>query len=83
MTRPRIVVDPGIAFGEPRIERSGAPVHAVVSRFIAGDSVAFLAVDYGCFTEEIEEALRFKLFTPRQREKYLAGLDPLRRVARA
>lgn len=80
MTRPRVVRDDGIAWGEPRLERTGTPVGAIAERFMAGDSIYELRRDFRLDGAEVEEALRYGLYTRRQVEKYLAGLDPCRRA---
>ena len=79
MTTPHIVSTPDTCFGAPRIDGTRVPVHAVVDRFVAGDTVWGVAIDFGVHGFQIEEALRFALMTRRQREKYLAGMDPFRR----
>jgi uncharacterized protein (DUF433 family) len=79
VSEPRIVADPDHCFGAPRLVGSRVPVHALVDRFVAGDTVHALAWDFKLTCDDVEEALRFGLFSKRQREKYLAGLDPLRR----
>ena len=76
---PRIVVDPDICFGEPHIDGQRVIVSAIRDRFLCGETVASLADDYRMGVEDVEEALRFCLFTRRQCEKYLAGLDPFTR----
>lgn len=43
----RVVIDPKIAFGQPCIMPGRVPVHAIVDRFRAGESVASLCADYG------------------------------------
>ena len=42
----RVVIDPEIAFGQPCIMPGRVPVHAIVDRFRAGESVESLCADY-------------------------------------
>ncbi len=56
--RPLLRVRPGVASGEPLFIHGGAPLDAVRSRFLAGESVASLADDYGIPADEIGEALQ-------------------------
>lgn len=76
---PRIVVDPGICFGEPHIDGTRVPVHAVVDRFVAGEDMWATADDFAVSDTAVFEALRFGLMTRCQRQKYLAGADPFTR----
>ncbi|MCI0585833.1 MAG: DUF433 domain-containing protein [Planctomycetes bacterium] len=57
----QIVVDPGICFGRPVLAKEGVATSVIAERYKAGDSIASLAEDYGCSTEEIEEAVRCEL----------------------
>lgn len=53
-----VAFDPNIAFGRPILVTSGVPVAAIAGRFRGGDTIHFLAEDYGVGAEAIEEALR-------------------------
>ena len=53
-----VAFDPMVAFGRPSLVKSGAPIAAIANRFRGGDSIAFLAEDYGVGAEAIEEAIR-------------------------
>lgn len=53
-----VAFDPSIAFGRPALVKAGVPIAAIADRFRAGDSMTFLAEDYGVGTEAIEEAIR-------------------------
>jgi uncharacterized protein (DUF433 family) len=55
-----VAIDPRIRAGRPCIAGTGVPTSIVAERHKAGDSVSSLATDYGCPTEEIEEALRYE-----------------------
>jgi uncharacterized protein (DUF433 family) len=54
---PKIVaVNPSVSFGRPSV--GGVATSIIWSRFLAGDSPAHLAEDYGLAPESIEEAIR-------------------------
>jgi uncharacterized protein (DUF433 family) len=53
-----VVVDPRIAFGLPLVVHGGARVEDLVDRFIAGDSVADIAYDFGVPPKEVEDVIR-------------------------
>jgi uncharacterized protein (DUF433 family) len=53
-----VVVDPRIAFGLPLVMHGGARVEDLVDRFVAGDSVADIAYDFGVPPEEVEDVIR-------------------------
>lgn len=56
---PRIIsLDPRVRFGRPVIAGTSIPTFEIAERFMAGDSVAVLAEDYGRPTDEIQEAIR-------------------------
>ena len=55
----RVVIDPKIAFGQPCIMPGRVPVHAIVDRFRAGESVASLCADYGIDGEAVATALLY------------------------
>lgn len=56
-----VVVDPRVQFGRPCLARRGVPTGAIADRYKAGDGIGLLAQDYGCTSEEIEEAVRYEL----------------------
>jgi uncharacterized protein (DUF433 family) len=57
--QPRmIVIDPRISFGRPIITGSGVPTSAILERYLAGEDIAHLAIDYRRSVPEIEEAIR-------------------------
>lgn len=56
--RPLLRVRPGVAFGEPLFIHGGAPLNAVRSRLLAGESIEALADDYDIPADEIGEALQ-------------------------
>jgi uncharacterized protein (DUF433 family) len=53
-----VVVDPNVAFGLPLVVRGGARVEDLVDRFVAGDSVADIADDFGVPADEVEDVIR-------------------------
>lgn len=59
--QPRtVVIDPRLAFGRPVISKAAVPTGIIGDRFLAGDSLAEMAEDYGVAEADIEEALRFE-----------------------
>ena len=58
---PRFVsIDPKIRFGKPCIARTRIPTAIIAERHNAGESVEFLADDYGRKPEEIREAICYE-----------------------
>lgn len=53
-----VAFDPAIAFGRPALVGAGVPIAAIAERFRAGDTMTFLAQDYGVGSDAIEEAIR-------------------------
>lgn len=53
-----VVVDPKVAFGLPVLVKGGARVEDLVDRFQAGDSVDFLAADFGVPPDQVEDVIR-------------------------
>ena len=53
-----VVVDPSLAFGLPLVVHGGARVEDLVDRFVAGDSVAEIADDFGVPAGEVEAVIR-------------------------
>ncbi len=56
-----VMVDPDYSFGRPAFVANGVAITPVVDRYLAGESISELCLDYGCESEEIEEAIRFRL----------------------
>ena len=54
----KVVVDPKQAFGLPLVVHGGARVEDLVDRFVAGDSLADIADDFGVPAEEVEDVIR-------------------------
>jgi uncharacterized protein (DUF433 family) len=50
-----VLVDPNVAAGAPLLEKSGARVEDLVTRYKAGDSPARLARDYGAKVGEVKK----------------------------
>lgn len=59
--RSSIVIDPTISFGRPSLSNTGVPTAILAERYKAGDSIDFLADDYGAQRDAIEEAIRCEL----------------------
>ncbi len=53
-----VVVDPHLAAGRPVIEGTRIPITAIQERFDAGDSMRYLAKDYGLTISVVEEVIR-------------------------
>jgi uncharacterized protein (DUF433 family) len=54
----RVIVDLGVAHGRPVLEPARIPVEDVIHRWIAGDSLAELAGDFGLDGAEVEDVIR-------------------------
>jgi len=57
----KIQIKPGVSCGRPCIEGTGVATIFVAQRFMAGESVFNLALDYRLSKPLIEEALRYEL----------------------
>ncbi len=57
----KIVIDPQISFGRPVISGTGISMNIVAGRYKDGESIRSLSKDYGCSTQDIEEAIRVEL----------------------
>jgi uncharacterized protein (DUF433 family) len=57
-TQAEVIVDPKRAFGLPLVVHGGARVEDLVDRFVAGDSLADIADDFGVPAEEVEDVIR-------------------------
>lgn len=56
--RADVVVDPRRAFGLPVVVHGGARVEDLVDRFVAGDTIADIADDFGVPDAEVEDVVR-------------------------
>lgn len=56
--RRTVVVDPRVSFGRPVVAGTGVPTAVLHERWLGGDSVADLALDYGLDAGLVEDALR-------------------------
>ncbi len=56
-----VVIDPRMSFGRPVIAGTGIATAVIAERYMAGESIAELAKDYGRELTEIEEAVRCEL----------------------
>jgi uncharacterized protein (DUF433 family) len=59
-----IEINPMVGFGKPVITGTSISTAIIASRFNARDSVSSLAEEYGCTTQQIEEALRWERAIP-------------------
>jgi uncharacterized protein (DUF433 family) len=55
-----IVIDPSRRFGRPILASTNLETAIVADRFLAGDSTAVLAGDFGIDESKVEEAIRFE-----------------------
>lgn len=56
--RAEVIVDPRRAFGMPLVVHGGARVEDLVDRFVAGDTLADIAEDFGVPEPEVEDVIR-------------------------
>ena len=62
MYEPKLIsLDPRVRFGRPVIAGTSIPTEEIAERFLAGDTFAGLAEEYGRPEKEIEEAIRCEL----------------------
>lgn len=62
---PRFIeINPMIGFGKPVIAGTGISTAIIASRFNARESIADLAAEYGCPSQQIEEAIRWERALP-------------------
>ncbi len=54
----QVIVDPHRAFGMPVVLHGGARVEDLVDRFVAGDTLADIAEDFGVPEPEVEDVVR-------------------------
>ncbi|HLZ52350.1 MAG TPA: DUF433 domain-containing protein [Candidatus Acidoferrum sp.] len=60
-TEPKIIeINPLVGFGKPVIAGSAISTAIIASRFNARESITSLAEEYGCTTQQIEEAIRWE-----------------------
>ncbi|MBI5432706.1 MAG: DUF433 domain-containing protein [Planctomycetes bacterium] len=55
-----VVIDPRVQFGRPCLRDTGIPTEVVNERFLAGESPAAIAVDYGVDLTRVLDAVRFE-----------------------
>ncbi len=61
LDQPRTIeIDPRVSFGRPVLVGTGIRTEILSERFLAGESPADLAKDYGRDAREIEEAIRYQ-----------------------
>lgn len=56
-----VVIDPRIAFGRSTIDGTGIATSILKERYLAGDFIEDLALDYDCDIRSIQEAIRCEL----------------------
>ncbi len=56
--RAEVIVNPRRAFGMPLVVHGGARVEDLVDRFVAGDTLADIAEDFGVSEPEVEDVVR-------------------------
>ncbi|HEY7830287.1 MAG TPA: hypothetical protein VIC06_06965 [Solirubrobacteraceae bacterium] len=56
--RAQVIVNPRRAFGLPLVVHGGARVEDLVDRFVAGDTLADIAEDFGVPEPEVEDVVR-------------------------
>jgi uncharacterized protein (DUF433 family) len=59
----KITIDPRVNFGRPSIVGVGIPTEVVFDRFNSGESIDFLATDYRCQGDLLEEAIKYERFS--------------------
>lgn len=59
-----IEINPLVGFGKPVIAGTGISTAIIASRFGARESIADLAEEYGCSSQQIEEAIRWEAPNP-------------------
>lgn len=69
---PGVTVDPEVSFGRPTVKGRGISCEALASRFVGGESIHSLSLDYGLAPVQIEAALRWSLLSPSTRRRRLA-----------
>ena len=64
-SEPKLIeINPMIGFGKPVLAGTGISTAIIASRFNARESIADLAVEYGCAPQQIEEAIRWERALP-------------------
>ena len=60
-SEPKLIeINPTVGFGKPVIAGTGISTAIIASRFNARESIPALAEEYGCTTQQIEEAIRWE-----------------------
>lgn len=59
-----IEINPMVGFGKPVIAGTGISTAIIASRFNARESITALAEEYGCSSQQIEEAVRWESALP-------------------
>lgn len=55
-----VAIDPTVAFGRPMLVPAGVKTEVIQSRFLAGDTPADMAEDFGVSADDVLEALRYE-----------------------
>lgn len=59
-----VEINPMVGFGKPVIAGTGISTAIIASRFNARESISELSAEYGCTSEQIEEAIRWERALP-------------------
>lgn len=60
ISRRVIMIDPAVRFGRPCIAGTGIPTMLVADRFLGGEGIVELAIDFGVTDDVIAEAIRYE-----------------------
>ncbi len=66
---------PDYNFGRPVVRGTGVGTAAIAARFRLGETMIMLAKDYNITMQNVEEALRFEMMTPREQKLALFRLQ--------
>lgn len=58
--KPRVAIDPEIAFGRPILQRVGVSTATIADRIDAGESIKEVAEDYGLRLDEVNQAVLYE-----------------------
>jgi uncharacterized protein (DUF433 family) len=57
----QVCVHPHIMSGQECVSGTRIPVFIIAGRFIAGDTISFIAKDYSITVKAVEQAIRYEL----------------------
>lgn len=55
-----VVINPRVSFGRPVLVTTGVPTAIFAQRYLAGESIDDLAIEYNCERLQVEEAIRYE-----------------------